>query len=156
MGCNTNSSCGWNRHSRIYAKLQMSNQQPVGVDNISFAYSNIQTPPGQMGYAGVVVSASGALDTGVKARLFQASNGSGGAPAGVADYDVVGNWVEVANNKCYTRDAESAGTCDAGMSLFTDNTKFLLHQNGYTSYDTWFANLTELNFASTSLNSDTQ
>lgn len=156
FNCITDSRCGWNRHSRIYAKLVMSNYAPVGVESISFAYSNIQTPPGQQGYAGVVVSASGDLATGIKARLFQASNGSGQAPAALSDYDVVGNWVEVSNNKCFTADSESASTCDSGLALFTDNTKFLMHENGYTTHDDWFAQLTELSFNAVDLNEDVQ
>lgn len=156
IDCVVNSRCGWNRHTRIYAKLAMSNQEPVGVESVSFGYSNIQGPPGQQGYGGVVVSASGELATGIKARLFQATNGSGQAPAALSDYDVVNNWVEVSNNKCFTADSDSALTCGAGLDLFADNTKFLLHQNGYTNHEDWFNQLIELTFTETDLNEDVQ
>lgn len=129
----TSGSGGWNRHIRMYATMQMSGSTPTDLDTISFAYSNIQDSPGQSGPGGVLVTAKGDLSTGIKARLWGATNGSSGAPTTRAHVYTVGNWSEVTNTHCYTSSSESATTCDSGISGLSGNAYFLLPSTGYTS-----------------------
>jgi hypothetical protein len=46
IDCPTSSSCGWNRHWRIYADMTMVNGTPDALETLSFAYSNISATPG--------------------------------------------------------------------------------------------------------------
>lgn len=134
IDCATNGSCGWNRHIRIYANLTMSTSgTPTDLNSISFAYSNIQDSPGQSGPGGLIVTASGNMTSGIKPRLWQATNGSGGPAATRADVYNIGKWTEVVNAKCYTRASTAAGTCGTGISGLAGNTYFLLPSSGYTT-----------------------
>lgn len=126
-------SGGWNRHIRMYATMLMSGSTPTDLNTLSFAYSNIQDAPGQSGPGGVLVTAKGDLTSGIKARLWSATNGSGGAATTRAHVYTVGNWSEVTNTKCYTSSSEAASTCDSGISGLSGNAYFLLPSTGYTS-----------------------
>jgi len=155
--CDTSGRCGWNRHTRIKATLAMSGGEPTDLSSISFGYSNIQFPPGQSGLGGVMVTAKGNLTDGIKARLWEATDGSSGIPAAASDYNVVGNWEEVSNSKCYTSSSEVALTCGSGLAGFSTNTKFLLHStDGHTSTENWLTSITGQTFTDVNMDSDTQ
>lgn len=155
LNCTTSGSCGWNRHLRIYADMSMVNGDPTDIESISFGYSNISNTPGQSSLSGLLVSASGNLTDGIKARLWQATNGSGGAPTATIQYQTVGNWVEVTNSKCYTSSSETATTCGSGIELFTTNTAFVF-AGTYTSPTAFAEAANGQTFTAVDLNSDTQ
>jgi len=136
LNCTEVGSCGWNRHIRAKAKLTVSGGSPTDLQSISFAYANIQSTPGQSGFAGTLVTAGGDSTLGFKARLWQATNGSGGSPASTADYTTAGNWVETTNSNCYLGSSESATTCGTGVAGFTTPPPFLM-MSTYTAASTW-------------------
>ncbi len=148
--CETESRCGWNRHTRMYGNLNGDD-----LEDLSFAYSNIQAPPGQDGFQGLIITANGDLTDGIKPRLWQATNGSGGAPTGMAHYQTVGNWVEVSNTSCFTGSSETASTCETGLGIFTDNTKFVMDGNE-TQAAAWFAAQDGQDFTAVVVNTDVQ
>lgn len=141
IDCTESGSCGWNRHIKLFADLTMNGNTPGDVESVSFGYSNIQSTPGQSGLGGLLVTASGNLTTGIKARLWQASNGTvNQLPAATSDYNTPGNWKEVSNTSCYTKSSDSAGTCGSGAAGFTSNVNFLLFGPSFTAVSTWFTN----------------
>lgn len=145
--CPTSSRCGWNRHIRMTADLTGDD-----LNTLSFGYSNIQAPPGQSGYAGVVITASGEFASGIKARLWQASGISA-----IANYQTVANWSsEVSNTACYTSGSETATTCGTGLDKFTDNAKFVMGGNETQTTDMFAAAPAAQSFTAVDLNSDTQ
>ena len=157
MNCTTPSRCGWDRHTRIHALLTLSGGKPTGLTSLTFAYSNIQTTPGQNAFAGLLITSSGDLTAGIKARMWNATNGSGGAPTGIANYNTVANWVEAANTACYTSASETASTCGTGLAAFSTNTNFLLNTSDtHTAVPAWLAAITGQTFANVNVNSDTQ
>ena len=157
MNCTTSGRCGWSRHTRIRAGLTMSGGLPTGLSSISFGYSNVQTTPGQSGFGGTLITAVGNLTTGIKARLWQATNGSSGSPSGVSDYNTVSKWVETTNTNCYTHGSETAGTCGAGLAKFSTNTNFLLNTTDtHTSVASWFGSLTGQTFTNADIDADIQ
>jgi hypothetical protein len=133
IDCPDAGSCGWNRHWRVYANLAVSGTTVTDLNSISFAYSNIQAPPGQGSYGGVLVTTSGDMTSGIKARAFTAGDGLGGAPAATSDYYTAGNWTEVANVKCYLNGSEVAATCGTGIDGFSTNAYFVLESIGNTA-----------------------
>jgi len=157
--CETESRCGWNRHTRIKASVTLTDGVPTGMSAMSFGYSNIQFTPGQNSFGGIVVSAEGDMTDGIKARLWQATtDGVANHNATAAtDYDVVGNWVEVTNSACYTSDSETATTCGDGLALFSTNTKFLLNAtDSHVSVDDWLNTITGQTFTAVNMDEDTQ
>lgn len=157
--CTVEGRCGWNRHTRIRADLTVVDGEPTGLEEVSFAYSNIQFTPGQNGLGGIVVASSGDLTDGIKARLWVASSDGNPmhAPTATTDYDIVGNWAEVVNSACYTSTSETAGTCSAGLGLFSTNTKFLLSpSDSHMPVATWLTSITGQTFSAVNMNSDTQ
>ena len=155
IDCTTSGSCGWNRHLRIYANLAVSGGVLGALEDISFAYSNTSAPPGQSSYGGVLVTASGDLSSGIKARLWQATDGSSGAPTGQSDYAVVGNWSELTNTKCYTESSDDAGTCGSGLARFTSGTGFVLSGTHASPAD-FLAAMTGLSYSTIDLDEDIQ
>lgn len=153
IDCTTSGSCGWNRHLRIYADMSLVNGDPTDVESLSFGYSNISATPGQSSFSGLLISASGNLTDGIKARLWQATNGSGGSPTTKAHYATVGNWTEVTNTKCYTSSSEAATTCGAGIGLFTSSTAFVF-AGTYTSPTAFAEAANGLTFTTVDLNTD--
>jgi hypothetical protein len=157
LDCSTPSSCGWNRHIRLYAKMGIVNSAPQSLQAISFGYSNIQDA-GSPG--GVLVTAGGDLHDGIKARLWNATNGAGGAPANRAQVYTIGNWVEVANAKCFTRSSDSAGTCGSGIAGLSGNSYFLLpsvgYTAGYTDAATFLGGFTGATFTTVDISTDPQ
>lgn len=151
IDCTTSGSCGWNRHIRVYADLSTDGNHRL--EDLSFGYSNIQGPPGQSGYAGAVVTATGNLTAGIKARGWNATNGSGGAPTAVAQYDTVGNWSELANTFCYTSTSDAGTGCGTGIALFSTNTKFLL-RTGETSPTDFSTTYAGMSYTAVDLNTD--
>lgn len=151
IDCNESGSCGWNRHMRLYADMTLVDGSPADLESISFGYADIQkTTPG-----GTIVSASGDLTTGIKARLWQATNGTSHTPAGsVSDLAVVSNWEETTNSKCYTDSSEVGTGCGAGLDLFTVNTKFAM-TGGHTSPISFFGSIAGQTFTSVSLDEET-
>ncbi len=156
IDCSTSGSCGWNRHIRIYADLAMSNGSPTSLESVSFAYSNVQAPPGQTGYGGVVVSASGNPTTGIKARAWQATNGASATPTATSQYNTIGNWSEVTNTYCYTSSSETATTCGTGLPLFTTDPSFVLTNTSHKTTEAFGAAYAGATYTTVDLNSDTQ
>ncbi|NDC23024.1 MAG: hypothetical protein EBZ49_02670 [Proteobacteria bacterium] len=101
----------------------------------------------------MLVTASGALSTGIKARLYQTTGIS--TPA---DYDDESKWTETSNTKCYTDSSESALTCGAGLAKpSAGNTKFFLSPtDGHMAVGDWLGAITGQSFSSIIIDSDTQ
>lgn len=155
INCTTSGRCGWNRHIRLYADLTVATDGTLGdIESLSFAYSNISAPPGQTGYSGVLVTASGDNSTGFKPRLWQATNGSSGSPAAASDYVPVANWVEVANTKCYLSGSDSATSCGAGLAKFSASSAFVLSTATHATPSSYATSLAGLTFTSVNLDSD--
>ncbi len=160
LNCTTSSSCGWNRHTRIYANVTMDTSTPpipTGLKSVSFAYSNIQNTPGQTSLGGLFITAKGDLTTGIKARYWQATHDGtlNNNPTAVADYGTAANWAEVANTKCFTSTSDVAGTCGTGLDKFSTNAKFVMSGNE-TPVATWFASATAQTFTAVNPDSDLQ
>ena len=151
IDCNESGSCGWNRHMRLYADMTLVDGSPADLESISFGYADIQkTTPG-----GTIVSASGDLATGIKARFWQATNGTSHTPpSSVNDMSIVANWEETTNSKCYTNSSEVGTGCGTGLALFTANTKFAM-TGGHTSPISFFGSVAGQTFTSVSLNDET-
>ena len=73
-----NSSCGWNRHTRLTAQLTMSGGEPSGLSSLSYGFADTQIPdPTDLAAPNthaVVITADGDLTSGIKANLFYAQN----------------------------------------------------------------------------------
>lgn len=149
IDCTTSGSCGWTRHIKLYADTILSNGQPSDIESISFAYSNIQAPPGQSGYGGELVTASGNLSTGIKARLWTTSGISA-----KSDYTNLAKWSEVTNTSCFTSTSDAASTCGAGTAGFSSNTNFILYGGTYTPAATWYASYAGGTYTSVDVTND--
>lgn len=155
--CSVTGRCGWNRHTRIRANMVMSGATPTDLNTIQFAYSNIQFLPGQDSLGGTLITAKGALSTGIKARLWNWDSMTGSPTA--ADYSDTARWQETTNTKCYSASSESAAGCDAGMNKpSAGNTKFFLNAttDSHASVPTWFAGITGQTFSSIDIEADSQ
>jgi hypothetical protein len=148
--CST-SSCGWNRHTRISAVLTMSGGEPAGLTSLSYGYSDADVADPTDGAAatsnGKLVTASGSLTGGIKARIFQLSNKT------VAQIKTPGEWTETVNTGCMTGAAginDSANcTSNNGISAFATTTKFaLIASTAQLSPSAWLAAFTGFNFTS--------
>ncbi len=154
----TTSSCGWNRHTRIYAVLTMTNGEPSGLTSFSYGYSDIQVSAStysgstNTGY-GKVVTAKGALSSGIKARLFNTSTGRS-----LAQMKDVSSYAEQVNTGCATsagfNDAANC-TSNTGIGLFTSSTKFtLMASSAQTSPASWLTSFTGFTFTDIDLDTD--
>lgn len=156
----TTSSCGWNRHTRIYATLGMVAGSPSSLTSFSYGYSNVDIPVTTLaetannGY-GKVVSASGVLASGIKARIFLTSSGRS-----LTQMKTVGQYSETVNTGCATaagfNDASNC-TSETGVDLFTASTKFTLVPNTGSPHTTpaaWLTSFTGFNFTSINLDTD--
>ena len=153
MDCETNGSCGWNRHTRVYASLDIdSSGNPSGLNSISFAHSNITSTPGQSNFGGLVITSEGDLSTGIKSRLWSTSDGSISTKA---DYKTFGNWIETSNALCFTSLYQDAESCTSGLS-FTDSDISFLLAGGHLDLDTWFGNRSTQTYTSIDLSSETE
>lgn len=126
----------------------------ITVDSTCFS-ANTQSTPGQSGFAGYLITASGALTTGIKPRLWKATDGASGAPASTADYTPVANWTEVTNTKCYTNASDAASTCGAGLDKFSTNSKFAF-TGSHLSPNAYFTALTGQTFTSVNPDNDVE
>lgn len=151
LGCLETGSCGWNRHIKMHADLTMSGSTPVDLESISFGYSNISLQSGN--YSGELVTASGNLTAGIKARSWQGTNGSGGAPASMTDLQTISKWSEVANTACYTNVSGTATTCGAGISGMSSSTAFIM-TGSYTLPMNWFNGFSGATFTTVDVNAD--
>lgn len=154
--CTTSGRCGWNRHTRIRANLQMSDAIAADLNSLSFAYSNIQFQPGQTNLGGTLITASGTLSSGIKARLFNWD--SSGSPT-AADYSDAARWQEAPNTKCYTSSSETAANCGSGIDKpSASHTTFFLNgtQDSHTPVVDWFGSITGQTFSSIELETDNQ
>ena len=136
----------------------MSGSTPTDLNTIEFAYSNIQFLPGQTSLGGNLITAKGALSTGIKARLWNWDNS--GSPTS-ADYSDSARWQETTNTKCYSETSESAAGCatETGINKpSAGNTKFFLNgaTDSHTSVSTWFTGITGQTFSSVNIEADTQ
>lgn len=157
--CVVSGRCGWNRHTRIRASLTMTGSEPTGLNSVSFGYSNIQFTPGQDSFGGTVITASGDLTDGVKARLWSAGHNGDAQiqPTDASDYDILSNWIEVNNQACFTSTSETANTCGTGLPLFSTNTQFLLNAtDSHLPVATWLGTLSGQTYANVDMDADTQ
>src|SRR5262249_44376597 len=122
----------WNRHWRVVSQMNMPDENTIdGITSMSFAYANVQ---GTGMINGVMVTASGDQTDGFKARTFQASDGSGGAPASLTDVYNKNKWVETVAGtpKCFLNGVDNSPHClnaaPAGISG-ASNTLFLLNSS---------------------------
>lgn len=152
IDCSENGSCGWNRHIRLYADMSLlPNGDPGELESISLAISNLY---GDM-VSGQLVTASGNLTDGIKARYFFANNGTPGQPAtNVSHFNSVGNWEEVVNTKCYTATSENGVGCDAGLDKFSSSTKFALTGTELSPLQIFNGLSSSMTFTSVNLDSD--
>jgi hypothetical protein len=155
IGCDQSSSCGWNRHVRLYSTMTMDGVKPKDPKEIQFLYSNVSsnTLGAQSSWDGYLVTASGDLsDTGVKPRGW--TTGSGANDAYV---NTLANWTEnTSSTDCFTQTSQTAGTCGTGLNKMTTNAKFVMAVgSGYTIPATWFAANQGLKFTTVSADDDT-
>jgi hypothetical protein len=151
------SRCGWNRHSRLYAVLSMSaSGEPEGLTSLSYGYADIQanaaTVGGSSDGSGTLITASGSLSTGVKARFFSASGQS------LTQLATVGPYTETTNSACATSSGfDDSADCsgNSGIAAFSTNAKFsLLSSTSRTSVESWAHTFAGFNFTSVDLNTD--
>jgi hypothetical protein len=152
--CSQASSCGWNRHIRLYSTLTMDGLTPKQPKEIQFLYSNVSSAAlgGQSSYDGLLVTASGDLSTtGVKPRGFTT-----GTQASDAAVNTIGNWTEnPTSTDCFTYSSQTAGTCGAGLGKMSTNLKYVMSVgSSYTLPTSWFTTEPGLTFTSVSADSD--
>ena len=156
----TTSSCGWNRHTRLYAQLGLTNGEPSSLTSLSYGYSDVQANASTLsgstnnGY-GKVITAKGSLSSGLKARLFQTSPG-----ISYSNLQSTGSYSETSNTACATSSGvNDAATCasESGIANFSSNTKFTLVTGAsptHTSPATWLSSFTGFNYSTVSLDTD--
>ncbi|MBK7845081.1 MAG: hypothetical protein IPJ71_15595 [Bdellovibrionales bacterium] len=152
------SRCGWNRHTRLYAVLTMSNGEPQGVTSLSYGFADIQANAATVnssatdGY-GRLITASGPLSSGIKARLFETASSRS-----LAQVATVGQYSEVTNTACATSagfDDAADCTSNTGIGNFSTNAKFtLLSSTSRTSTDSWLSTFSGFNFTAVDLDTD--
>lgn len=135
--------CGWARHFRVFSELEMSGTNPTGTKSVSFGYSEIYNAATDHGS---LVTASGSLASGVKARFWASDN--------------LTTWTEATNTKCYgAGGADDLGTCGPGLVPMSNNTIKTFSQVGGSSYSspqTWFDAYNGFAFTSVDVDQDTQ
>jgi hypothetical protein len=136
----TTSDCGWNRHTRIYAQLELDDDgEPVGLENFSYGYADTAVDaadPTAATQRGTIVTAQGSLTGEIKARLYTASNKT------AAQLMMVGQWSETANTACADADGiDDGGDCttETGVDLFAADTDFALYSADFASSEDWLA-----------------
>jgi hypothetical protein len=154
----TNSSCGWNRHTRILANLTLHDGTPDELNSFEYAISGANVSPTAIADGmdnssfGYVVTAKGSLTGEIKARFFTASNKT------TAQLKTLGQWSEGVNTSCANNAGiNSAGTCatETGIANFTANTKFALYSTvAQTSPSAYLAAYTGFNFTHVDLDVD--
>ncbi len=152
------SRCGWNRHTRLYAVLTMSNGEPQGVSSLSYGFADIQADAatvnttGTNGY-GRIITASGLLSSGIKARIFATT-----PSRTLAEVATSGQYSETTNTACATSagfDDSADCTSNTGIGNFSANTKFtLLSSTSRTSVDSWLSSFSGFNFTAVDLDTD--
>lgn len=151
------SRCGWNRHTRLYAVLTMSNGEPQGVTSLSYGFADIQADAATVGGSsngyGRLITASGPLSSGIKARLFETASSRS-----LAQVATVGQYSEVTNTACATSagfDDAADCTSNTGIGNFSTNAKFtLLSSTSRTSTDSWLSTFSGFNFTAVDLDTD--
>jgi hypothetical protein len=151
------SRCGWNRHTRLYAVLTMSGGEPQGVSSLSYGFADIQanaaTVGGSSNGSGLLITTSGPLSTGIKARLFQTSSGRT-----LAEVATASQYSEVTNTACATSAGFDDGadcTSNTGINKISANAKFtLLSSTSRTSTDSWLSTFSGFNFTTVDLDTD--
>jgi len=143
--CAEQGNCGWSRHDRILATVDMSGGIITAVSNIQGVSADIYKN-GNGNYSGRSSTIKGSLADGMKARYFHVQ--STNVDADLAD---ASKYSEVANNRCYSVDGNQVN-CGANTGIaFPQNGAFVfgLHpaSNSTLSLD-WAANLQGLKFNS--------
>jgi hypothetical protein len=146
----TDDSCGWNRHTRIYASLDMVGGEPQDLNSFSYANSDVHVsdPVGaQTDNQGYLVTAQGALAGEIQAKVFY----RGGVSTTVAELKDESNWtLQHASNACADSNGiDTTGACgsEMGIDVFQNNTNFALFSAASpTSVDDWLANFGGFNF----------
>lgn len=152
------SRCGWNRHTRLYAQLTMSAAgEPTGLTSLSYGYADVQADAatvggGTNGYT-KVITASGPLSTGIKARLFETASGRT-----LAQLATVGQYTEVTNTACATSSGfDDSADCsgNSGIANFSSSAKFtLLSSTSRTTADSWLSTMSGFSFTAVDLDTD--
>jgi hypothetical protein len=154
------SSCGWSRHTRLYAVLGMTNGSPSSLTSFSYGYSNIDVPVTTLaetanGGYGKIITASGTLSSGIKARFYNTSTGRS-----LTQMKTVGSYAETVATGCATsagfNDATNC-TSETGIGVFSSSTKFTLVPNTGSPHTTpaaWLTSFAGFNFTSVNLDTD--
>jgi hypothetical protein len=151
------SSCGWNRHTRIIANLTMSGGNPTGVNSFQYGYGNTWVPaaavsdPTATTCNGIVITAKGAVASEIKARMFVANGKT--TPL----IKTVGQWSETVNASCASHTGVSNLDCgsELGIGNFSSSTKFnLFAGTAQTTPATWLSNFSGFNFTNVDLDVD--
>jgi hypothetical protein len=155
-------SCGWNRHTRLFAHLTMSGGEPSGLQSLSYAYSDLQsdklTTNPTNGF-GQFISSEGSLSSGINSRYFSNSTSNTSA-SGLKNHAL---WTETTNTKCMTNAGidTAGGSCTAsGIDVFNQDTMFALFDAGITGHthlspSDWLTAYTTFNFTAVDPNIDT-
>jgi hypothetical protein len=157
-GC-SNSSCGWNRHTRLLANLAMTAGEPTGLTSLSYGYADVQVTSAALAdgtaatSSGKIITASGSLAGGIKARIFKTSGQT------TTQMKTVGQWTEAVATGCMTGpvgiDSTANCTSNTGISNFTTNTQFgLFASTAQLSPAAWLAAFSGFTFSSINLDSD--
>jgi len=154
----TNSSCGWNRHTRILANLVMSGDEPTDLTSFSYGYSDTQdttmTATPAPWASAKVITAKGALASEIKSRLFSVSNKTTAQVKSVAQWAAA----EDTNTACASASGVIDSDCSTqtGIDLFSTDTKFLLYDatDSHLSPANWFSAFSGFNFTDVVLNAD--
>jgi hypothetical protein len=149
-GC-VDDSCGWNRHTRLYAVLEMDLGEPTDLSSISYGYADVAAndPTNLTTSSGIIITSSGILASGIKSRLFQAS----------ASIGTLGSWSETndpTTTGCMDSNGHDTAECsisNLGIDKFSIDTKFAL-VSGQTSPTDWLTAFNGFSFLTTDLDVD--
>lgn len=151
------SSCGWNRHTRLYASLDMVDGEPQNLNSFSYVNSDTHvadlTDPVATTSQGTLITAQGALAGEIQARTY------GVATATVAQIKDPSEWTlqHVADACADASGINNGGACDSEMGIekFATTTKFaMVSTPAHTTPATWLADFGGFNFTSVDVEAD--
>ncbi len=150
---------GWNRHTRLFANLVMSSGEPTGLNSISYGFADLQAdnPTTPTNGYGQLITASGSLSDGIKARLFINNTSS----TSKTDLQDVTKWIETTNSRCMNAagidaDGSTCTVSNTGINAFTGSTQFALYSTSMPQLSpaAWLAAYSGFLFNSVNLDTD--
>ena len=152
------SSCGWNRHSRIHANLTMTDGEPSGLE--SFEYANSDTHVDKANetsgnHSGQIVTAKGALADEIKANVRIASVSGGNA----SYLQTPSNWALPTDHTACFADGviDDAADCttETDITAMTTNSTFILYATPAAAAPAdWLADFSGFDFDEIDLDDD--